>query len=79
MDYQYQINNDKTASLSLTVSQNIVIDVMYCDSDNVYRVNENQFNRAIKITNVNYVQRYFTSTEFSLLLVKVKSYTPQTV
>ncbi|MCQ2795159.1 MAG: hypothetical protein MJ214_03010 [Bacilli bacterium] len=59
-DYQYTIGSDKiSATLSLTISDNVVVRVMYSDSDNVHRVTEEQFNKAMAMENIPYIQHEY--------------------
>lgn len=82
-DYQYTISEDnKSATLSLTISDNVVVRVMYSDSDNVHRVTEEQFNEAIAMKNIPYIQheyefyRYYYSGATKINLNRIDYISP---
>ncbi|MCQ2794186.1 MAG: InlB B-repeat-containing protein [Bacilli bacterium] len=83
-DYQYNVNADKkTASLSMVVNADIVVHVMYNDSDNIHIVTEEQFDKAMAMEDIPYIQHeyeyyhyYYSSSEPEINLNRVDYISP---
>ncbi len=82
-DYTYVTDETQNkATLTLTVTDNVVITALYKNSNNVFRVGANEFNDAINLEDEEYVQfDYFYSvyTENILQLNEVIMYLSPTI
>lgn len=60
VDYTYEVTGEKTATLSLKATADVVVKALISGSDNAYRISTEQaFNSAIDMKDMDYVQREY--------------------
>lgn len=66
VDYTYLVNKQtNTATLSLKVTNNVVVTALYKDSENIYKVGPNQLTEAKDFSNASYVQSHYVNSKIS--------------
>lgn len=72
VDYTYVVDKETNkATLSLKVTNNVVVTALYKDSENIYRVGPNQFANAKDFSNFGFVQASYVESTITPYLSKM--------